>query len=196
MLELYWLSAELYLDIQYFSDESESSEIRKRGVIRAYSAALALTTAMNQAHSNFDLFNYIPGYLFRMLFTAACVMWKVLNSSYHRDVDFHAGKAVFNEGLSALRKCSVENNDIPGRQTETMAQLWHGVEVMDPEMVSRPPTVKCTSRVGACLMWDCLFYWREHVGGQHRMGLQSSTTGMTAFASRTFLSPFFGRKQI
>lgn len=32
-------------------------------------------------------------------------------------------------------------------------------------------------RFGASLMYDCLFYWREPVGGQRRMGLHGSTTG-------------------
>lgn len=131
--ELYYLAAMLFLQAQQFFGTDLNSDYRKRGILKAYSAATAFVKAMTVGNKTFRLFDFIPSFLFRMLFAAACAIWKVLTSSYRGDVDFPQGRVNFNEALSAIRKCSVENNDIAGRHVEILAQLWRisrGTEVI------------------------------------------------------------------
>lgn len=185
--ELYYLAAVLFLQTQQFFGTDENADCQRRGILKAYSAAVAMVKAMTMANRTFRLFDFIPNYLFRMLFNATCVVWKILTSSYRDCIDFRQGKANFNEALSAVRKCSVENNDVAGRHAEILAQLWRiscgdGVDgaVSHDEtgdLTKRPPELGLRGRFGASLSFDCLFYWREHVGGQRRMGLHAATTG-------------------
>ncbi|OAL18020.1 hypothetical protein AYO22_11036 [Fonsecaea multimorphosa] len=185
--ELYYLAAKVFLQTQQFFGTDMNADYRQRGVLKAYTAAVAFIRAATSAHRTTFLFDFIPNYLFRMLFNATCVIWKVLTSSYRERLDFQQGKADFNEGLSAVRKCSIENNDVAGRHAEILAQLWQiscgdGGDSLGPHdegyhLRSRPPELGVVDRFGASLVFDCLFFWREHVGGQRRMGLQAATTG-------------------
>ncbi|KAH8817104.1 hypothetical protein F5884DRAFT_243513 [Xylogone sp. PMI_703] len=175
--KLYHLSTELYLHIQCFFDSDTTSEHRKQRILKTYSVAEVLISAMSDADSDYSFFRYIPAYLFWMLFTACCVIWKVLGSSYREEVDFDHGKAISNEGITALRKCSIENNDVAARYSEIVAQLWQGINVLSPPQIRHePPSLACTTRFGASIAYDSLFYWRDHVGGQRKIGLHSSTT--------------------
>ena len=173
----YYLSAKLFLRTQHFFN-SDSSNERRVAILQAYNSAISLISSMITADAGLGLFAHIPAYLFRMLFTAAGVVFKVLSSSYRQDVDLDLGKTTLNEAITAMRKCSVENNDVPGRHAEIIRQLWLCAETLTTIDTSQPPVLSHRSRFGASLSYDCLFQWRETVGGQRSTGLHSSTTSM------------------
>lgn len=168
-------SAALLLQVHYFY-LSSSNSVRKAGILEAYSLAETFVTQSFDANWKSNFHSYLTSYLFRSLFMATCVLWKVLSSSYFLDVNHEAGKNTFNRAVSALKKCSIENNDIPGRQSEIMVQLWSYTEET-PDMRNFEPTVVYRSRYSASIAYDCLFFWRDHVGGQSKTGLHTSATG-------------------
>lgn len=46
---------------------------------------------------------------------AATWTLKILQGNYSQLVDVEEGREAFNLGLELLRKCSIEDNDLPGR---------------------------------------------------------------------------------
>lgn len=168
------MSVKLFLLIQHFFDPD--SPERRLAVLEAYNFATAFIIYMIEADARITLFTHIPVHLFRMLFTAAGVVFKVVDSSYSSDVDTELGNATLNQAISAMRKCSVENNDVAGRHAEIMRQLWLSTDTVGTPSSSQPPSLVHRSRFGASLAYDCLFYWRDNVGGQRSIGLNSSAT--------------------
>lgn len=175
----------LFLLIQHFFDPD--SPERRLAVLEAYNFATTFITYIIEVDVRISLFAHIPVHLFRMLFTAAGAVFKVLNSSYSPDVDTELGNATLNQAISAMRKCSVENNDVAGRHAEIMRQLWLSTDTVSTPGCWQPPSLVHRSRFGASLAYDCLFYWRDNVGGQRSIGLNSSATSSYAPNSRCLL---------
>lgn len=166
----------LFLHVHYFFVQV-SPDTKLQGILNAYTTAELFISAAASGDEAFGLYSHITSYLFRMLFTAACVVWKVYNSSYYSHVDLNASSVLFGRAVSALHKCSVENNDNAGRQAEILVQLWCGqLDTHSDRRRTCEPSLEFNSRYSASLAYDCLFYWRDYVGGQATNGLHSSTT--------------------
>ena len=112
--------------------------------------------AVDTAHSNSKLLDYCPYFIPRMLSIAATVLLKIINSSYSVYVDHVAGKHAFNSCLRLLRRASVEDNDLPGKASRVMAQLW-GVHRSFVAERAAEPSLKLKSRLGASLLYDSLW---------------------------------------
>lgn len=174
LTRLHYTAVKLFLLIQHFFDPD--SPERRLAVLEAYNFATTFITYIIEVDVRISIFAHIPVHLFRMLFTAAGAVFKVLNSSYSPDVDTELGNATLNQAISAMRKCSVENNDVAGRHAEIMRQLWLSTDTVSTPGCWQPPSLVHRSRFGASLAYDCLFYWRDNVGGQRSIGLNSSAT--------------------
>lgn len=100
-----------------------------------------------------------------MLTHAGMLVMKLVNSSYARYLEVDEGKRSFNVVLGLLRKASLENNDIRGRASKIMAQLWsvHRSRTLRRE---QEPSLNVRSRLGASVLHDELWTWREEFGGQ------------------------------
>lgn len=160
---------------------------RKRGILECYAIAQELISEASGSDKVSDLFRHITGSLFLSLFTATCVLWKVLHSSYHADVDFAAGRTSFNSAIRSLRACSVENNDNAARHAEILLHLWTVAELQQYRTAGGEPVVTHRSRHGASLTYDCLFHWRNNVGGQVTNGLYTSPTGWSSSGLRNYV---------
>ncbi|KAL7911460.1 hypothetical protein GGI35DRAFT_442855 [Trichoderma velutinum] len=174
LTRLHYMSVKLFLLIQHFFDPD--SPERRLAVLEAYNFAVTFITYMIEADARISLFAHIPVHLFRMLFTAAGAVFKLVSSSYSPDVDTELGNATLNQAISAMRKCSVENNDVAGRHAEIMRQLWLSIDTVSTPGCWQPPSLVHRSRFGASLAYDCLFHWRDNVGGQRSIDLNSSAT--------------------
>ena len=114
--------------------------------MKAYNSAISLVSSFNSGDSSFQTLLYLPYYHFRSLLTAACVLIKVLKSSYAKELDnFEAGRKAFNESILALSQSSVSNNDTGGKAVKLLSQVWHsGAASKDS-----PPELTIKSRFGA-----------------------------------------------
>ena len=140
-------------------------------MMKVYGTADTFITLVTTTDATSGLILHTSSYIFRMLFNAATVFWKVLQSSYTYLIDVNAGKQRFGEAILALRKCSVKNNDIPGRQAEILMQMWQM-----PKQTMKPPSLYSRGRLGASLTYDVLCQWRDWFGGKSNE-LYRSTTG-------------------
>ena len=151
-------------------------------MLKAYQTAINLVSDFSQAHSQFDMLQYVPNYLFRTLFTAAGILLKVLNSDSSLDVDCVPGRLSFNSALIALRQCSIQNNDIAGRSADILAQLWAVLRVKKSTL----PSLQVGCRMGATIAIDCLWQWRRlYEAETSEQVLASSTTGKQCFSPST-----------
>lgn len=106
---------------------------------------------------------YAPASYYRLTTLAATVILKILHSSYSRYVDPDSGKRMFNAAISLVRRASVEDNDLPGRSSKILAQLW---SVQSQSNKREEPSLRLRTRLGASLFHDSLWTWREKCGGQ------------------------------
>lgn len=102
---------------------------------------------------------------FRSVGLAAIKLLKILNSSLSQYVDFDAGKRLFNSAMYLIRRSSVEDNDLAGRSSKILTQLW----VVHNSLTARreqEPRLRINTRLSASLLHDSLWLWREEFGGQ------------------------------
>lgn len=97
---------------------------------------------------------------------------KVVHSSYRRYLDVDRGKHAFNTCLFVLRQCSVDDNDIPGRSSKLIAQIWNIHQGQGGEL-QKPPTVEVASRMLYSIVYDSLWLWREKWGDKPANGAPS-----------------------
>jgi hypothetical protein len=145
MDQIYLAAARLYLHSFYFFDTSPTSS-RKAGILKAYNSAISLVSVLVSADSSNNVLHYLPWYHSRSLLTAACVLVKVLKSSYAEELeDYEAGRKTFNECILALTRSSVSNNDVAGKAVKPLSQIWHS----GAGSKQSPPELTIKSRYGA-----------------------------------------------
>ncbi|TVY65581.1 Regulatory protein LEU3 [Lachnellula suecica] len=158
---IYLACARLYIHTMYFFDSS-CTPTRKAGVLRAYASALSLITTLFSADATTSLFSHISAYHMRMFLTATCLVLKVLRSSYRQDVDFEEGKGLFDRATLAAGRCSIASGDTAGKITRLMAQVWHSG---NEEALNEPPELLVKSRLGASIIYDFIWTWKQECGG-------------------------------
>lgn len=113
-----------------------------------------------------DVLIHCPYYIFQLLLACGFTLLKLLRSPFAQYVDIEAGKSLFNSTISACRKISISNNDLPGRLADVLAQLWAWGNKPDTTCSDSgirvgqvPLAVK--SRMSMSVVYDCLWRWRK-----------------------------------
>ena len=164
VLNQIWLScARLQLHVFYFF-ETSVCDIRRRGLLKAFKTASSLIEQITAADGKSLLMAYVPHYFYRMLILAAIILLKILNSNYSQYVDCASGKRLYNVSLILLRKCSLENNDNIGRASKILSQLWSAHRSL--AVGEGEPSLRIRTRLGASVLHDALWLWRQEFGGQ------------------------------
>jgi hypothetical protein len=121
---------------------------------------MAVISMLDRAKENYNMIQYAPSHFGRIVTVAGIVILKVLHSSFAQYVDFEAGKRSFNLTLSFLRSLSVENNDLHGRSSKILAQLWSFHSSLTSKN-NEDPKLRLRSRSSASVLHDALWVWRE-----------------------------------
>ena len=145
----------------YYLLELSLPQSRKEGIIKACTTALTLISEIFEADTTSDYMIYAPSFVYLMLVTASMLVMKIVHSTYDRYIDCEGGKRAFNTVLGLLRRSVLEDNDTSGRATKILAQLW----TIHREH-RKEPSLNVTSRLGASILHDGLWTWREKFGGQ------------------------------
>jgi hypothetical protein len=128
--------------------------------MRSYAAASAVINEILSADTSYGALAYGPIMYPRVMWTAAYLILKVLNSSFSQHVDCEAGATLFHSIVAAIRRCSVEENDLAIRGANILADVWYRrSEII--EDTTKEPVLVTRSRLGASLMFDCLWRWKE-----------------------------------
>ncbi|KIW69083.1 hypothetical protein, variant [Phialophora macrospora] len=162
---LYLLSAKFCLATFSLFDNPISSTYIHR-IATLYSTACAviehIQTSSNESLST-NLLDNLPFFFYQVFLCASCVLLKVLKNDYFSSIfDTASGTRLLNSAISALRKMSVANNDLPGRLNDVLAYLWTHPR---PSLVSGPGLgglqLKVRTRMSMSIVYDCLWTWRE-----------------------------------
>lgn len=105
-----------------------------------------------------------PFTMFRSLALAASFILKIGHSNHARYIDFKEGKHMFHTATQLMRRVSMEDNDLPGRMSKIMTQLWSIQTRIDRS--NEEPSLKLKTRLSGSLLHDFLWSWRETFGGQ------------------------------
>ncbi|KAJ9606614.1 hypothetical protein H2200_008622 [Cladophialophora chaetospira] len=185
--QVMFLYASLQLRCYHFLERHSKMSLQE-GILKAYRAALYLIQKSQEMESEARLLSYGPIMYSHAICLASTFALKILRSSYSTLVDAEEGRKVFNLSLGLLRKCSVENNDLSGRFSKILTQLWSAT----PEELSPQNELKVTTRLSGSLLHDTLWKWREKFGGQspgaHRSQASPSVTTGGADSSSTALA--------
>ena len=157
-------SARLQLRVFYFF-EALAPEIRKMGLLKAFETASTLIEMVNAVDLRRDFLIYSPFYLYRMLILAAIVLLKIISSKYSCLVDVTTGTRNFNASIHLLRRCSLEDNDNYGRSSKILSQLWC-FHRTSPGYREDIPSLRINTRLGASILHDTLWIWRQQFGEQ------------------------------
>ena len=153
----------------YYLFEASAPDLRKEALIKSYHASLVLISKVDIADTHSSFVKFAPNHFSHILGMAAILVMKIVNSSYSQYIDLESGRRAFNTVLSLMRKCSIEDNDLKGRMSKILAQLW-GVHRSDPARRDQPPSLTIKSRFCASILHDSLWLWRERFGGQAYTG--------------------------
>ncbi|OJJ67014.1 hypothetical protein ASPBRDRAFT_69469 [Aspergillus brasiliensis CBS 101740] len=157
----------LQLYVFYLLEESDS-DTRKRGLLRAYSLSISTINIINHLEVLTDAMAYGPVSYFRIISIAAMFILKLSYSNLGAYLDLDTGKRSFNSAIALTRRISIEDNDLPGRMSKILTQLWSAqvVQHRGQRDDDKPPGLKLKTRLAASLVHDSMWMWREQFGGQ------------------------------
>ena len=154
------LEARSFLE-QFHLFDSSLTEERKAGVLKLYKTASTTITKTISGFSDsnwFDVLAHAPQHMFRVLFSAAATLLKILNSSYSSYVDYDTGKLLFDSAKFAIRRLSVQENDLTSRGAQLLHFFWDLSQASQTR--DEPPDLIIKSRLGASIMYDCILRWK------------------------------------
>ncbi|PCG89472.1 Aconitase/3-isopropylmalate dehydratase large subunit, alpha/beta/alpha, subdomain 1/3 [Penicillium occitanis (nom. inval.)] len=162
--------AGLHLYIFYLM-ETSGPNARKTALLRGYSLATGLIRRVSNLGVESDFVRYAPQVQFQILSLAAMLILKLGFSNYSTYIDIDEGKRMFHIAAQMIRETSLEDNDLQGRMSKILTQLWGGyarIGNFDEE-----PSLKLRTRLGASLLHDLLWTWRDAYGN---LSNENSTT--------------------
>ncbi|PVI02549.1 hypothetical protein DM02DRAFT_653369 [Periconia macrospinosa] len=141
----------------YWIFEDEETSSRRDGIIKAYETAVQFIEK-KQSLSNST--KELPFIILRTSLTAAILISKVSHSSYSQTVDCARGKTAFNTCVTIFKQSCVQDNDMSGRATKVLPQLWT-IHSELYHQTQRPPQINLKSRLFLSITLDGLWQWRE-----------------------------------
>ncbi|KAG0648535.1 Regulatory LEU3 [Hyphodiscus hymeniophilus] len=150
----------------YYFFISSDHDLRREGLLKAYTTSLDLICKATEAKEKSDFIRYAPDVYGRFLVLAAVLVMRIIHSSYARYVDVNEGKSAFDAVLRMFQRASLENDDLRGRISKILKQLWSFHQSCAPKSILEEPKLHIRTRLGASLLHDALWTWREEFGGQ------------------------------
>ena len=141
-----------------------------------------------------QILQHCPFYVYQAFLSASFVLLKVLKSDHFCTlVEVSAGHKLFNSSISALRKISVSNNDLPGRLSDVLAYLWNHPNRQVVCGEGRDALqLKIQSRMSMSIVYDSLWLWRnQFLTDNSSTGISSGKKPRTLFSSQADLLQMF-----
>jgi hypothetical protein len=95
------------------------------------------------------------------------MVFRVLHSSYGVDLNYEAGKALYNSACLCFHQQSVQfpKRDQSRRTRDILQELWRFGEI-DTAMRAEEPVLSIKTRLGASIIYDCLAILRSGKRGK------------------------------
>ncbi|KAJ9348533.1 hypothetical protein DTO280E4_9304 [Paecilomyces variotii] len=147
--------------------ETSDSDSRKRALLRAYKISTETISKLAHIDAGSDATQYSPISFFRVVCLASMFILKLIYSNLSIFLDIENGKRSFTSAMILSRRVSIEDNDLPGRTSKILTQLWSAQARSGQR--DKEPGLKLKTRLAASLLHDSLWTWREEFGGQRSM---------------------------
>ncbi|KAI9773095.1 MAG: hypothetical protein M1840_008216 [Geoglossum simile] len=175
---LHLRTAELHLRLSAFFDSSTAKDYDQAISALYYATVAFLERALNLESQDGGVLSYCSNYILQMIVASGFTLLKLLNSFFASHINLSQGKVLFNSTVSAIRRISVQNNDLPGRLAEVLAQMWrgggagarNGAPPGNSEIESSLQ-LKVRCRMSMSLVFDSVWRWREEFQAKGRGNL-------------------------
>jgi transcriptional regulatory protein LEU3 len=148
----------------FYLIEPNGSDVRKRALLRAFSLAIGMVHKFAAVAERPNFTEYAPQVFFQIASLGAMLILKITYSNYSAYIDCEEGERMFHVATQLVRRMSLEDNDLPGRMSKILTQLWSAYALVGA--INEEPTLKLRTRLSASLLHDLLWCWRETFGGQ------------------------------
>lgn len=158
------MSSRLHLLTYHFLDMPASSFDLSSGLMKAYDAACRYIRqcATCQAQ-NPDFARHIPTIYVLTVWQAACIVARLVHSSYSSLLDVMEGKNVYQAAISFARQASIIRHDMAYRASGIMQSTWALFKSLhEQNQLSLKVTI--TSRMSASVFFDSLWIVRQKSG--------------------------------
>lgn len=166
---MYLASACFQLRVYWFFDDDDSAS-RREGVLKAFDSAVQFVQWLKQGETASSPAKYLTFLHLRVCITAAIFISKVVHSSYRQFISEDVSRQAFNICISIFKQTSIEDNDMDGRTTKVLAQLWSIHAGLPQKSLESPPRLSLKSRSFMSIAHDGLWEWRERYHGQPSNG--------------------------
>ncbi|KAI9781289.1 MAG: hypothetical protein M1839_006082 [Geoglossum umbratile] len=182
---LHLRTAELHLRLSAFFDSSTARDYDQAITALYYATVAFLEGALKLESQDGGVLSYCSNYILQMIVASGFTLLKLLNSFFASHINLSQGKMLFNSTVSAIRRISVQNNDLPGRLAEVLAQMWrgggagarNGAPPGNDEMES-PLQLKVRCRMSMSLVFDSVWRWREEFQAKGRGNLDDKSAAV------------------
>jgi hypothetical protein len=161
----YLTAAKLHLCAFYLLDDATTEGYKDRIITLYLTAQRLVELSIDNDTQRTRLYDYWPFFCYQVFTCAAFVILKILMNGYFRSIiDVSAGTRILEAAITALRKMSVVNNDLPARLGDVIgffcalpdACVVGGITIGD----LRLREVK--KRMSMSVVYDCLYTWRRY----------------------------------
>lgn len=136
------------------------TDFKKSGILRSYATSSKLITSFSSLDPSTSVLHYATIPFARSTFNAGYIIFKILNSSFSRFVDFDAGVALVEATQFALRRFSAAENDLAIRAANILSDIWMHRDD-DPGEKATEPVLGLRSHLTAGMTYDAAFRWRK-----------------------------------
>ena len=164
ILSLY--ATRLHLLSYYFMDNREIASFElKKGIIKAYNAALAIIQHCKNSQDRApDFVNNLPSSYILVIWQASVIIARLINSSYKNILDISTGIQLYQIAIELVMKSSVIKHDLSYRSCGIMKSTWNLFKTLDEDNPESLFQINVRSRMSANIFFDTLWVLREKCG--------------------------------
>jgi hypothetical protein len=153
----------LHIGTFYFYDNDEPA--RHSRLIALYNTACSFIDAVASADKSHDYALYTPEFIYRSLNLAACAILRISRSNLREHVDVVTGERAYFSCINVLKRRMIRNNDLNGRTTGVLTQLWRSPQAFKQKDGSYNSLVVRIRSRGVCsLSLICKISTERHQG--------------------------------
>jgi len=162
--KFYLSAARLHLHAFYLFDEPAAFGYADRILTLYQTARSLIQQGLELDDQDPGFFHFCPFFCYQVFISASFILLKTLMNGYFASLlDVTEGKKLVDAAISAARKMSAANNDLPGRLSDVLAFFC---TLPDPRVISgeRIDGLQLTvrNRLTMSIVYDGLWQWRRH----------------------------------
>ena len=163
--EFYLICARLHiLSFHLFTPKASMNDAR---LATLYETACNLIEVTMHLDTMQKFAEFGPMLVSRFSNLAAFVILKIGRSHVRDALDLTRGQRSYFSVIQIHKKFSVQSDDIYARATLINTQLWTSHKIFKRSNGGVDSlTLRCRSRLGMSLVYDCYWWWRQEFGGQ------------------------------